>query len=89
MRQKRMEFRTSDAELEQFEAAAQILGMNLSSFLRTVALERSSEILRRQDSILLNNRDREAFLAALDNPPEPNKELKKAYQEYKRLVKRK
>lgn len=88
MKQERVEFRTSDFELKQFEQAAHILGMNLSSFLRTTALERSSEILRRQDSILLHNKDRDDFLAALDNPPEPNKELKKAYREYKRLVKR-
>ncbi len=88
MKRERVEFRTSTVELKQFEKAADILGMNLSSFLRTIALERSSEILRRQESILLNNKDRDAFLAALDNPPEPNKALKQAYKDYKRLVKR-
>lgn len=88
MRQDRVEFRTSDSERKQFEEAASLLGMNLSSYLRKIALEYSLEILKKHDSIILSNKDRDAFLSALDNPPEPSKELKKAYREYKRSVER-
>jgi len=45
------------------------------------------EILRPRDKVVLSNRDRDSFLAALDKPPEPNQELKKAYKDYKRNVK--
>lgn len=62
--------------------------MNLSSYLRKIALEYSLEILKKHDSMVLSNKDRDAFLAALDNPSEPSKELKKAYREFKRLVNR-
>lgn len=51
-------------------------------------LEEAAEIPKKHDSMILSNNDRNAFLAALDNPPEPSNELKKAYREYKRRVKR-
>lgn len=87
MRRDRVEFRTNHNERQQFEAAAIFLGVNLSSFLRTVAIERSTEILKQRDTFILSNEDRDAFLRALENPPEPNKELKKALKDYRRLVK--
>jgi uncharacterized protein (DUF1778 family) len=87
MRENRVEFRTNELEKRQFEEAASILGVNLYSFLRNIALERSVEILKGRDSILLSNKDRDAFLTALENPPQPNKDLKKAYQKYKQFVK--
>lgn len=87
MKQERVEFRTSDFERKQFEEAANLKGMSFA-FLRNAALEISSEILKQHESILLSNKDRDAFLKALDHQPEPNKEMKKAYKEYKRLVNR-
>ncbi len=87
MRQDRIEIRTSRSERRQFEEAACLIGMNLSEFLRRTALERSSEIIRRNDSIILSNEDRDAFLKALENAPEPNKKLKQALKHHKRLIK--
>jgi uncharacterized protein (DUF1778 family) len=78
MKQDRVEFRASISERQLFEKAAIVLGMNLSSFMRMTALEKSTEILRRSDSICLSNQDRDAFLNALENPPQPNQNLKKA-----------
>lgn len=46
------------------------------------------EIIRQQESLELSNKDRDAFLAALENPPAPNNEVKEAFSDYKRLVKR-
>lgn len=87
MRQDRVEIRTSQGERRQFEEAASLLGMNLSEFLRRTALEKSSEIIRSNNTILLSNEDRDAFLTALENPPEPNKKLKQALKHHKRLIK--
>ncbi len=83
MREDRVEFRTSHQEREQFELAASCLGVNLSAFLRMAALERSCEILKSSNTIVLSDRDRDLFLAALENPPKP-KNLKKALTKYRR-----
>lgn len=87
MKQDRVEFRASASERKLFEKAAVVLGMNLSSFMRTTALEKSIEILRRSDSICLSNQDRDAFLHALENPPLPNQNLKKALKSYRSRLK--
>jgi len=86
MKQDRIEIRTSKNERKQFEEAACLSGMNLSEFLRRTALEKSFEIIRKSNSIVLSNEDRDAFLNALENPPEPNKKLKQALKHYKRLI---
>lgn len=83
MKENRVEFRSSDKERELFKAAASYLGMNLSSFLRMIALEKSNEIIK--NSIVLSERDRDIFMTALENPPKPNKNLKIALSEYKKL----
>lgn len=87
MKQDRVEIRTSTAERKQFEVAALFLGMNVSSFMRMCALEKSAEILKQSRTILLSDVDRDAFLQALQDPPKPNKALKKALSEHERIVK--
>lgn len=87
MKQDRIEIRTSESERKQFEEAACLIGMNLSEFMRRSALDKSYEILRKNTSIILSNEDRDAFLNALENPPEPNKKLKQAVKHHKRLIK--
>lgn len=88
MKQERLDVRTSSIEKKQFEAAAMMLGINLSSFLRMSAIEKSTEVLRKNDTIILSNSARDAFLNALQNPPKANKELKKALKEYQKFVER-
>ncbi len=46
------------------------------------ALERGAEVSGRS----LSDRDRKVFLAALDNPPEPNQTLRRAAQRHRRLT---
>jgi uncharacterized protein (DUF1778 family) len=84
MKKDRVEFRTSHQEREQFEKAATYLGINLSAFLRMAALERSAEIVKESNLLVLSDRDRDTFLAALENPPEPNENLKNAFLEYQK-----
>ena len=89
MREQRIEFRSNDNERKKFEEAAFFLGMNLSSFARKTMLEKSEEILKKNNTILLSNEDRDAFLQALENPPKPNKRLKKALEAHRRLSEKK
>ncbi|MCE2982724.1 MAG: DUF1778 domain-containing protein [Parachlamydia sp.] len=84
MKEDRVEFRTSHQERMQFEIAATYLGMNLSAFLRMAALERSAEVVQEKNVLVLSDADRDIFLAALEKPPKPNKNLKKAFLEYKK-----
>ena len=86
-KQDRVEFRTSHQEREQIEKAAAFLGMNVSAYLRMVALERSMEILKSNKTLLLSDQDRDLFLKALESPPKPNKNLKKAFRDYRHLRK--
>jgi len=86
MKQERLDVRTSASEKKKFESAAMLLGMNLSSFLRMSAIEKSTEVLKQQDTIHLSDRARDAFLDALQNPPKANRALKKAFNDYQKLV---
>lgn len=87
MKEDRIEIRASKNERKQFEEAACLSGMNLSEFLRRSALDKSVEIIRKSNAIILSNEDRDAFLNALEHPPEPNKKLKQALKDHKRLIK--
>jgi len=81
MKENRVEFRTSQKEKLQFEAAAAYLGLNLSAFLRLAALERSAELMKENTPLILSDKDRDTFLRALEETMEPNENLKKAYLE--------
>lgn len=82
MKEDRLEFRISRQERVQFETAATYLGMNLSSFLRMAALERSAEVLKEENILILSDKDKELFLSALENPPDPNDNLRRAFSDY-------
>lgn len=41
----------------------------------------------KRKSIVVSNEDRDVFLNALENPPEPNKKLKRAVKYHKRFIK--
>lgn len=54
--------------------------------VRMTILGRSTEVAEESYVLLFSNRDRDAFLSALENSPEPNKNLKKAFLEYKKSL---
>ncbi len=85
-KENRLEIRTSHQERRQFEEAAQLSGMKLSEFLRRTALEKSVEIIQKNNCLILSNQDRDAFLNSLQNPPKPNKKLKQAKKYHQQLI---
>jgi uncharacterized protein (DUF1778 family) len=87
-KQDRVEFRTSHQEREQIEKAASLLGMNVSAYLRMIAIERSIQVLKSSRTIVLSDEDATLFLKALENRPAPNKNLKKAFKQYRSLQKK-
>lgn len=82
MKQDRIALRASQRERNRLLEAATFTGMTLSAFLRQAALEKSDEILKSRDDLILSDRDRDLFLDALENPPKPNKRLQQAFNKY-------
>ena len=57
------------------ERAAALMGSTVSSFMLQNAYEAATRVVAQQEVITLSDRDRDAFLDMLDNPPEPTQAL--------------
>jgi uncharacterized protein (DUF1778 family) len=55
--------------------AASITGQTLSEFMRTAVEERAKRVIADYERIVLSQRARSTFLAALANPPAANDRL--------------
>ncbi len=70
-KQDRIDFRIDECVKEQFVLAAEACGMNLSSFLIAAAQEQVARTKLQLEPLQLSDRDRDAFLALLEQPPRP------------------
>jgi uncharacterized protein (DUF1778 family) len=70
-KQDRIDFRIDESVKAQFSMAAEAYGMNLSSFMIAAAQEQVIRARRRLDTLKLSDRDRDAFLNALEQPARP------------------
>lgn len=64
------------------EIAAGMVGATLNQFIVQTALREAERIIEQERVIRLSDRDADAFLSALDNPPPPNEDLMAALQDY-------
>ncbi len=71
----RINLRTSQEVKEMIERAAAAVGSTVSSFMLQSATEVARRVLAEREVIVLSDRDRDAFLNAIDNPPEPTQAL--------------
>ena len=71
----RINLRTSPEAKALIERAAAIMGSTVSSFMLQNAYEAALRLVAQQDTITLSDRDRDAFLQALEHPPKPNQAL--------------
>ena len=71
----RINLRTSPEAKALIERAAAIMGSTVSGFMLQNAYEAATRVVAQQEVITLSDRDRDAFLAMLDNPPEPTQAL--------------
>jgi uncharacterized protein (DUF1778 family) len=82
-KQDRIDFRIDENLKTEFAHSAEVLGMNLSTFMISAARQLSSRARRMEQLPPLSDRDRDVFLAALDRPareiPESNKKAKTNY----------
>lgn len=70
-KQDRIDFRVDEAIKAQFTEAAEVFGMNLSTFMIAAAQEQVARAQRRKQAVVLSDRDRDLFFAALDRPARP------------------
>lgn len=72
----RIDLRTTSTVKTAIQRAADRLGLTLSAFISQKAYEAAQRVLS-EETLILSDRDRDLFLAALEGPPAPNAELKK------------
>lgn len=82
----RLNFRLPLELKEKIEQAALVSGVTVTDFAINVLASSADEVLDKHQNRTLSNRDRDLFLAMIENPPEPNEALKKAVQNYKKRV---
>lgn len=85
-RQERLEARVSPELKKRLQYAADLLGCSLSEFLLRNAEAAANEVIREHQIIRLTTEDSRAFVNALLNPPEPNSQLRSAFENYKKDV---
>lgn len=83
-RSSRLEARIDSEQKVLFERAAALQGCSLSSFIITSAREAAIKTIREHEVIRLVGPDRDAFIAALINPPKPTRKMREAARRYKK-----
>lgn len=68
------------------EQAAAWSGASLNQFIVQAALLEAERVIEKEQIIQLSLRDTADFMAALDNPPEPNERLLSALKVYRQDV---
>ncbi len=71
----RISLRTSPEAKALIERAAALMGTTVSSFMLQNAYEAASRLVAQQETLVLSDRDRDAFLEALAHPAQPTQAL--------------
>ncbi len=82
----RLHFRMPSEAKEKIERAAVALGLTVTDFAVHALLNTADEVLDRQHTRRLTDRDRDIFLAMLNADDEPDEALKSAFQPYQDLI---
>jgi uncharacterized protein (DUF1778 family) len=84
-RQARLNFRLPPDLKNVIEAAAAHLGQSVSDYAVATLVQDARAVLRQHDVTVLSDRDRDIFVALLDDPgARPNKALLDAAKRYKK-----
>lgn len=79
----RISIRLNHEIKHKIERAAALDHRSITSFIISSAIESADEVLKRDNYISLSEKDWDIFYEALNNPPKPNKALRKALADYK------
>jgi uncharacterized protein (DUF1778 family) len=82
----RLDVRLGEEQKRLIERAAGVMGQTVSAFTVSTLVNHAGEVVERFGMLRLSDRDRDAFLDALDNAPKPNARLRKAAKLHARQV---
>src|SRR5215208_4707310 len=85
-RNERLETRLTDKQKELIAQAAEVLGVSTSQFIVSSAVRVAKRVLRDDDLIRMNDRDRETLIAALVHPAEPSATLRAAWKDLRSVA---
>ena len=72
----RINIRVSDDDKKMLELAAQINNVTVSSYIIDLAMKQAELDVKKNETIVLGNKERDLVLSLLENPPLPNEALK-------------
>ena len=73
----RIKLRTSVEAKTMIERAAALMGTTVSGFMLQNAYEAARRIVSENNTLLMTERDFEAFTSSIENPPKPKPALRK------------
>lgn len=76
----RLQIRCDESAKRKIERAAAHVRKSVSEFVIQTAVERAERVIDESAQLTLSEPDWDLFLAALTDPPEPNKALRRAFQ---------
>jgi uncharacterized protein (DUF1778 family) len=79
----RFNFRIDPDKKKLVERAAAVRGQSLTDFAVLTLVQEAREVLQGEQILVLSDRDRDVFLAALDNPPKPTAKALRAAEQYR------
>ena len=82
----RLDVRLPEENKKLIEQAASYLGQSVSAFTVATLIREAEEVVERFGVLRLSDRDRDAFLAALDAPPAPNAKLREAAKRHAKMI---
>jgi uncharacterized protein (DUF1778 family) len=86
-RTERIDLRITSELKRLVEQAATLCGVTTSSFITETVLKRSREVIQEAETIRLSNRDRDIFLALLnDETTQPNAAMLRAAERHKQMI---
>jgi uncharacterized protein (DUF1778 family) len=83
LRTERTEARLLPEQKKRIERAARLKGLSLSDFMVQQADEAAIKTIQLHASWTLENRDRDVFVRALLDPPQPSARMRAAVKRYK------
>ena len=67
--------------------AASMQGLNVSSFVKSQAIQGAREIIRSHNTTYVSEQAWDSLMDMMESPPEPNEELKNLHEEHAASIK--
>jgi len=88
IKENRLNIRCDNHARQMLNKAAAYAHVSISEFVLSHALASAEHVIQEHESITLQPKDFQAFLAALDEPVEPNAALSRAFNRHSEQVNR-